>query len=386
MRRDCLHPRAARTCAAAPLRRPGAAGAAWSAGRAAGARPPAGSCAWPSALRSPPARRRAGLGGRGTRSSCLLSAGYRPDRSVPRALRCLQAAARRRARRPARLLDAQVLARQARAQARLDLTVRAARGLRNQRRLHVARRAPPAAHTCAARRALEPQRVGRRLGAACARAGRRCAAPRVRGLGGPCRASLLLRCGAAGLWSAARARARNCLQDTQNLPVSRSACMHAVRHGRRMLGSGPAIGSGMPAPLPHGPTGLWREAVLGPPWVVAAAHPCISCASAARTTSATALQKYASAGPAPANSSTRAPLAPLPSTTSSLGALVAAAPAAPARGQRRRGSGWACATQRATSCASRRTTSALCASYCRCTATADWWFTAQLRLLRARRR
>ena len=249
-----------------------------------------------------------------------------------------------------------------------------------------ARRAPPAARTCAARRALEPHAVGRRLGAACARAGRRCAALRVRGLGGPCRASLLLRCGAAGLWSAARARARNCLQDTQNLPVSRSACMHAVRHGRRMLGSGPAIGSGMPAPLPHGPTGLWREAVLGPPWVVAAAHPCISCASSARTTSATALQKYASAGPAPANSSTRAPLAPLPSTTSSLGALVAAAPAAPARGQRRRGSGWACATQRATSCASRRTTSALCASYCRCTATADWWFTAQLRLLRARRR
>ncbi len=87
--------------------------------------------------------------------------------------------------------------------------------------------------------------------------------------------------------------------------------------------------------------------MLGPPWVVAAAHPCISCASSARTTSATALQKYASAGPAPANSSTTAPLAPLPSTTSSLGALVAAAPAAPARGQRPRGSGWACAMQRA---------------------------------------
>jgi len=58
-----------------------------------------------------------------------------------------------RARRPARLLDAQVLARQARAQARLDLAVRAARGLRDQRRLHVQRAARLQLHIPAPRAA-----------------------------------------------------------------------------------------------------------------------------------------------------------------------------------------------------------------------------------------
>ena len=249
-----------------------------------------------------------------------------------------------------------------------------------------ARRAPPAAHTCAARRALEPQRVGRRLGAACARAGRRCAAPRVRGLGGPCRASLLLRCGAAGLWSAARAQARNCFQDTQNLPLSRSACMHAVRHGRRMLGSRPAIGSGMPAPyrmarLACGGKRCWDRHG----WSLRRTH-----ASAARPRP----------GPPPRqrcrSTHRRAPRRqtprPRPRSRPCPAPPAASERWSPPRRPRLRaanahgGVGGLAQCSEQTPCASRRTPSALCASYCCCTATADCWFTAPLRLLRARRR
>jgi hypothetical protein len=201
MRREFLLPRAARTCAAAPQHRPGAAGAAWSAGHAAGPRPPAGSCAWPSSSRRPPARRRAGLGARGTRPSCLLSACANARPKCPR--------------------TALVARGSGRGGRRACSTPRSWRDRRAPRRASTWRYALRAAcatsvaFMCSAPRAssctylrraprAEPQRVGRGAGAACVRAGRRCVA--LRGLGGAL-PSLAACCAVARLGDGGAARA-----------------------------------------------------------------------------------------------------------------------------------------------------------------------------------